>query len=428
MLDIVNHKLVIGGISAAGLADKYGTPLYVYSAEYLKQQFNRLKDIFKYPKLQIYYSCHANANIALMKLLKKEGAYLQVASPMEMMLGFKSGFTSFSVLYHGINLSEEEMRFCADRNIRFSIDNLQMLRKYGERYRGSKVMLRLNPVLRKEAPPVNDEMEQLVNTDELKIAGLVTGDDQKCGILLEELEEADRICQEYHLTVYGLHCHLARKLSDIHWYRKMLKILFDIAGKYQYLDFLDIGGGFDLVDPDDDSLKQMSEFGDAITRDLQSFSDRRKKPVTFAIEPGRFVIAESGYLLTRVSTVRPFYKQTLIGVDTGLHQLNPELAEEAEIINGSNPEGVPQRYLIAGKLTDFHDWVSVKDGKRSTRAVQQISENDVLVFSNVGAYGFVEAANTNQLPRPAEVLIEAGQDRLIRKRETLDDLLRNQLY
>lgn len=427
MIDIVNHKLVIGGISAAGLAEKYGTPLYVYSAEQLRQQFNKLKDLIKYPKLQIYYSAQANANVALMKLLKREGAYLQVSSPLETMLGFKSGFTSFSVLYHGINLSEEEMRFCADRNIRFSIDNLTLLRQYGERYRGSKVMLRLNPEIRKEAPPVTDDLDQPVNRDELKVPGLITGDDQKAGFLMDELDEVHHICQEYHLTVYGLHCHLARQLSDPSWYRKMLKVLFETAERYEYLEFLDIGGGFDLL-RDEQQQKAMADFGDNITRDLQAFSDRRRKPVTFAIEPGRFVIAEAGFLLSRVHTVRPFFKNTLIGMDTGLHHINREVISSAELLNGTNPEGEVHKYLIAGKQADFYDWISYANGKPLPRMVQEVRERDVLVFTACGAYGYTDASNSNQLPRPAEVLIENGQDRLIRKRETLEDLLHNQLY
>lgn len=413
-MEIINHKLLLGSVSIENLVHKYGSPLFVYETDTVRRRFRELKEAIKYPKLQIYYACKANTNLALLQFLRKEGACVDCVSPGEVHAALKAGFSSFHVLFTGDGASDEEMRFCVDRNIRFNIGSLSHLRRYGERWRGTEVMLRVNPEVGGGHHP-----------------HCVTGGPQsKFGIWHGDLEEARRIASEYRLTVKGVQAHAGSGIMESDVFVDLVDAVLEAAAGFPDVETVDFGGGFGVPYRPGEERLSLAHVGETLTKKFQIMSDRFKRPLTLAIEPGRYLVAEAGYLLARVTTLKSTPSFDFAIVDSGFNHLVRPMAYGSwhEIINASNPEGEPKPYVVAGNLCETGDVFTPGEGGPATRLVPEIREGDILGFCNAGAYGYSMASNYNARPRPAEVFVEGDRDRLVRRRETIEELLQTQVY
>lgn len=416
-MEIINHKAILGSISAENLVERYGSPLYVYESAPIRQRFNELKEAIKYPRLQIYYACKANSNIAILQLLRREGAAVKTVSAGEIHTALKAGYSSFQILFEGINLSRDELHYCVDKNIRLTIDSLSLLRQYGERYRGTDVILRINP----------GTLGVREGEDEKKAPLSFSN---KLGIPLSQLEEARKMASEYRLMIAGLHVNTGTVIRDAADCLDAMEVLLQTAVKFENVEFLNIGGGFSAVCEPDQEGFDINHLGENITKKVQMFVDRTQRPVTLAIEPGRYILEGAGYLLVRVNTVKRLPQALLVGTDSGANQLasREPSPDYHPIMNGSNPDGEPAPCIVTGNLNDRDDLFTYSKDGPQPRSIAAVREGDILLIGNAGAYGFSLASNYSGRPRPAEILVEADGERLVRRRETFEEMNRCQVY
>jgi diaminopimelate decarboxylase len=244
----------------------------------------------------------------------------------------------------------------------------------------------------------------------------------KFGISIQQLPQIIEVVEKYDIKINGLHVHTGSEVVDVEVFLKVASILFTAGLQFSDLEFIDFGGGFKVAYKDGDKITDIQTLGKALTESFNTFCDRYGKKLQVWIEPGKFLVSESGYLLTKATVVKETPTLTFVGVNTGLNHLIRPMMYDAyhEITNISNPSGEKKLYNVVGYICET-------DTLGAERMLNEVREGDLLVIHNAGAYGFSMASNYNSRVRPAEVLIENGKGRLIRKQETLEDLLRTQL-
>ncbi len=406
-MKLQNNRYIIGeGLDPLQLVEKYGTPLYVYDAATIIEQYKRMVRAFSVPRLSINYACKANSNLSIMKLLQGQGAGLDAVSIEEVQLGLRAGFPPHRITFTPNCVPLAEIEQALDLGVRINIDNISILEQFGHAHPGVPVGIRINP--------------HLMAGGNAKIS---TGHiDSKFGISIHQLPHLLKIVEALDIPVDGLHMHTGSDILDAEVFLQGAEILLNTASHFDHLDYIDFGSGFKVAYRPDDFETDVEDLGARLSERFKAFCKEYGKDLELVFEPGKFLVSQAGYFLARVTVVKPTPSTLFAGVDTGLNHLIRPMFYGAyhHIENISNPGGKPRIYTVVG-------YVCETDTFGSNRKIAEIHEGDVLCFYNAGAYGFAMASNYNSRPRPAEVLIYEGKDYLIRKRETLDDLLRNQV-
>ena len=357
------------GNDPRSLVQKYGTPLYVYNERVFRTRCREMKNLVTYPNFSVNFSVKANSNLTLLKIAHEEGLHADAMSPGEIFVEEKAGFQPDAIFYISNNVSPEEMQFAVDRGIVVSIDSLAQLRLFGEMFPSARVSLRINSGIG-------------AGHSEKVVTG---GKKTKFAITIDHLE---------------------------------------IAKDFPGLEFIDCGGGFGM--PYDEKTQyrlDLAELGRSLDEVFYSFARLYGRPIQFKIEPGRYLSAECGALLGTVWAVKENAGHLYCGTDIGFNVLIRPLLYDAyhEI------ETLPRRanvskhlYNVVGNICESGD-ILAKD-----RLLPDMKENDLVLIHDAGAYSFSMSSNYNNRLRPAEVLIqEDGNIRLIRRRDTLEDLVRN---
>lgn len=387
------------------IADQYGTPVYVYDAEKIIAQYNKLKNAFASNNLKIKYALKALNNINILKLLKQQGAGLDAVSIYEVQLGLRAGFSASEILFTPNGVSFDEIKQAVELGVQINIDNISILEQFGHEY-GNTVpcCIRLNPHI---------------------VAGgnvhIQTGHiDSKFGISIHQLRHVIRIVEKENMRINGLHMHTGSDILDAGVFIRGAELLFDAAVNFKDLVFIDFGSGFKVAYKDDDVTTDIEDLGITITERFQSFCKEYGKELELWFEPGKFLVSEAGFLLVKVNVVKQTTATVFAGVDSGQNHLIRPMFYDAyhHIINISNPSGTPRIYTVVGNIceTDTFAW---------DRKLSEVREGDILCIKNAGAYGYTMSNNYNLRPRPAEVLIYKKKAHLIRKRETIDDIIQN---
>ncbi len=408
-------ELYIEGAPATRLALQHGTPLYVYSESKIHHNINKLRDAFKkhYPKIRVLYACKANTNISILKILKAEGVEIDAVSPGEVFLALKAGFKPDEILFTGTSVGEEEMSFLLKKGVRMNIDSLSQLEKLLAHMVPTVVSLRVNP-------EVGAGHHEHVIT---------AGPDVKFGVWEGQALEGYRMALDAGVSRFGIQMHIGSGIMDVSHYLKAVGRLLEIAKHVTEstgigFDFIDIGGGIGVPYRPDEPEIDLDVFAGTLLGFIKG------KLVEYSlgepeiwIEPGRFLVAESGVILTRVTTLKSSPGRTFVGVDAGFNTLiRPAMyGSYHHIINASGMNNPVKRYDVYGPLCESGDLFARE------REIQEIEEGDLFAIMNAGAYGFSMASNYNSRPRPAEVLVFAGESRVVRERESMDDLLRGQV-
>lgn len=389
------------------VADEFGTPVYVYDADKIVSQYKRLSQAFGPLKVKIKYACKALNNSAVLKLLKKQSAGLDAVSINEVKLGLKAGFTAAEILFTPNCVSFAEMREAVEAGVQINIDNISILEQFGNEY-GNKVpcCIRLNPHI-------------LAGGNKKISTGHI---DSKFGISIYQLRHVLRIVKTYNMHVNGLHMHTGSDILDAGVFLQGAEILFDAAKDFPDLSFLDFGSGFKVAYKAGDITTDIEELGKALSTRFIEFAKEYGRELELWFEPGKFLVSEAGYFLVKTNVIKQTTATVFVGVDSGLNHLIRPMLYDAyhDIVNLSNPEGKPRIYTVVGYIceTDTFGW---------DRKLSEVREGDILCFRNAGAYGYTMSSNYNARVRPAEVLIYQGMPHLIRKRETLEDLLANEV-
>ncbi len=387
------------------IAKDYGTPVYVYESEKIIHQYQTLKNAFSEVDVQIKYACKALNNLNILKLLKQQGAGLDVVSIEEAELGLMAGFTAEEILFTPNCVSFDEIKKGVEMGISINLDNISMLEQFGNEYGNSvPCCIRLNPHI---------------------VAGgnknIQTGHiDSKFGISIYQLRHILRVVKSANIHVNGLHMHTGSDILDADVFLRGAELLFDAAVDFPDLEFIDFGSGFKVAYKEGDVTTDIEALGKALSSRFLSFCKQYGKPLQLWFEPGKYIVSECGVLLVKVNVLKQTTATVFAGVDSGQNHLIRPMFYDAwhDIVNISNPDGTPRIYTVVGYIceTDTFGW---------DRKITEIKEGDVLAIKNAGAYGYTMSNNYNARFRPAEVLVENGKYRLIRKREDISDLIRN---
>ncbi len=397
----------IGGVPVLDIAERAGTPVYVYDAAIMQQQAERLKRAFKGTPTRFMYACKALTNMAVLKHMRSLGLGLDTVSIEEAEIGLRAGFTPEEILFTPNMVSFEEFERAVAMGVHINIDSIPMLERFGHRYKGGvPVCIRINPHI-------------MAGGNERISTGHV---DSKFGISIHQLRHVERIVSSHGLRVEGLHMHTGSDILDTGVFLRAAELLLETAAHFPNLRFLDLGSGFKVPYKPDDIATEVEELGQRLSERIRAFNAERNVPVELWFEPGKFLVSASGVLLVSVDLVKQTTATVFAGVNSGLnHLVRPMLYGSYHgIVNASRPEGTPRIYTVVGYIceTDTFAW---------DRQLPEVQEGDVLAFLNAGAYGFSMASNYNSRPRPAEVFVKDGRVMLIRRRETVEDLLAQQV-
>ena len=398
----------IDGISLTSLCEKYGTPLYVYDTSKMKKQYNRLTKAFSSVDVKINYACKALTNVNILRLFQKLGSGLDAVSIQEVELGLKAGFNPQDIMYTPNSISLNEIEQAIDKGVKINIDNISILEQFGHKFEDKiPLCIRVNP--------------HIMAGGNSKIS---TGHiDSKFGISIYQMPHVERVIKANNIKVEGLHMHTGSDILDVDVFLRAAEILLETAMKFPDLKYLDFGSGFKVAYKADDISTNVEELGKNLSRRFTSFCKEYGRDLTLVFEPGKFLVSEAGFFLAKVNVIKQTLSTVFAGLNTGLnHLIRPMFYDSYHHIENISKPGMsnPRVYTVVGYIceTDTFGW---------NRKIQEISEGDILSFHNAGAYCFTMASNYNSRPKPAEVMIHKGKDYLITKRESLEDILRNQI-
>lgn len=389
------------------LTEQFGSPIYVYDAEKIKSQYNRLTKAFsKVDNLRINYAMKALSNVAILQLLREMGSGLDTVSIQEVLLGLHAGYAPEKIFYTPNGVSLEEIEEVNAMGVQINIDNLSILEQFGTKHPDVPVCIRINPHVMAGG-----------NTN-ISVGHI----DSKFGISIHQLPHLVRIVQNTKMNIVGIHMHTGSDILDIEVFLYAAEILFDAAKNFKNLEFLDFGSGFKVPYKKGDIETDIEELGKKLSKRFNAFCKEYGKELTLIFEPGKFLVSEAGQFLVKVNVIKQTTSTVFAGIDSGFnHLIRPMLyGSSHQIDNISNPKGKERFYSVVGYICET-------DTFANNRRIPEIKEGDILSFRNAGAYCYSMASNYNSRYRPAEVLWMNGQGHLIRAHETFEDLLKNQI-
>jgi diaminopimelate decarboxylase len=389
------------------IAGEFGTPVYVYHAEKIKEQYGKLQNAFKKCDARIFYACKSLTNINVLKYIHTLGASLDCVSINEVKLGLLAGFSKDAILYTPNCVDFEEVLAAKELGVNINIDNISILEQFGNKFGNSyPVCIRLNP--------------HIMAGGNFKIS---TGHvDSKFGISIHQMRHIERIVKTTRLDVTGIHMHTGSEIKDINVFLEGLEVMFTMAGHFPHLKYIDLGSGFKVPYQPGDPETDVNLLGEKVADAFAAYEKETGKKLQVWFEPGKYLVSQAGYFVVKANVIKQTPATVFVGVNSGFnHLIRPMMYDAYHYIeNMSNAGGTQRIYTVVGNIceTDTFAW---------DRTLTEVREGDYLVFYNAGAYGFEMSSNFNSRLKPPEVLVENGMARLIRKGDVFEDLLRNQV-
>jgi diaminopimelate decarboxylase len=338
--------------------------------------------------------------------MKELGSGLDTVSIQEVLLGLEAGFEPQRIIFTPNGVSLEEIIEVAHMGVQINIDNLSILEQFGTQFPKIPVCIRINPHV------------MAGGNSNISVGHI----DSKFGISIHQMPHLLRIVENTGMHINGIHMHTGSDILDIDVFLYAAEILFNTAKNFTNLEFIDFGSGFKVPYKKDDIETNIEELGERLTERFLAFEKEYGRTLTLTFEPGKFLVSQAGYFVAKVNVVKQTTSTIFAGIDSGFnHLIRPMFyGSYHHIENISNPEGKERFYSVVGYICET-------DTFANNRRITEIKEGDLLCFHNAGAYCFSMASNYNSRFRPAEVLWYEGKAHLIRKRETMKDLLKNQV-
>jgi diaminopimelate decarboxylase len=406
-MTLVENQFQIQGLNVLDICEEFGSPLFVYDAEMIRYKYQQMDEAFRGLPTKIKYPVKALSNISILKWFKHLGAGLDTVSLPEVRLGLRAGFTPEEIIFTPNCVSFEEIKEAVELGVMINIDNISILEQFGHEY-GNTVpcCIRFNP--------------HIFAGGNAKIQ--VGHIDSKFGISVYQRRHVHRIIQANDIHVVGLHVHTGSDILDARSYIQSAEIMFDLAREFDNLDFIDFGSGFKVGYKAGDIVTDLKEIGEKLREAYALFTEDYGKEIEIWFEPGKYMVSEAGYFMMRANVIKPTPSTVFVGVDSGLnHFIRPMMyGSHHEIFNLSNPRGTRRIYSVVGYICET-------DTFGADRKIAEVREGDILCLRNGGAYGYSMSSNYNSRFRPAEVMVVNGEAKLIRERETMEDLLRGQI-
>jgi diaminopimelate decarboxylase len=389
------------------VATEYGTPLYVYDAAQIKSQYEILATAFESSNCKFFYASKALTNISILKYIKHIGCNVDCSSINEAKLALHAGFEKERILYTTNGIAFSEIQEAVALGVNVNIDSLSNLEKFGATYGNNyPVGIRLRP--------------NIMAGGNLKIS---TGHDKsKFGIPVTQIDAVSALKEKYNLNIYAVHIHTGSEIKDVAVFVEGLDVLFNIIPHFETLKVIDLGGGFKVPYKEGDAATDINLLAKELHKAVNAFQQKIGKQFEIWFEPGKFLVSSSGYFVTQVNVIKETGNTTFASVNSGFNHLIRPMFYDAyhEIENISNSTGEKHTYTITGNLCET-------DNFALDRSITTISEGDLLVFKNAGAYCFEMASNFNSRLKPAEVLFINNEFHIIRNRDVFEDLLLKQV-
>ena len=392
------------------LIEKYGSPLYIYDEKTIRLRCKEMSNLLPNKNFKVSYSAKANSNMEILKIIKDEDIDVDAVSAGEVFLQLKAGFPSERIFYIGNNVSAEEMKYAIDNNVLVSVDSLAQLRLFGQINPKGNVAIRFNP-------EVGAGHHEKVVT---------AGKKTKFGVSLSDIPLVKEILREYNLKLIAINQHVGSLFLEDENYLLSVENLLETARQFDDIEIIDMGGGFGIPYHKNEKRLDLAIMSMKLDKMLSDFLDTfYNSEVLFRTEPGRYIVAESGILLGSVYSIKENSGIKYVGTDIGFNALaRPVMYDsyhEVEVINKSGKKSDRQEAVtIVGNICESGDIIA------KLRMLPIIEQGDIIAVMDAGAYGFSMSSNYNSRLRPAEVLIAAdGTDKLIRRRDTFEDLLNN---
>lgn len=389
------------------IATDFGTPVYVYNAEKIKEQYSKLTTGFSLVNSSFFFACKALTNINVLKYVASLGCGIDCSSINEVKLALHVGVSPDKILYTSNGIAFNEIEEAVKSGVHVNIDSLSNLEKFGKKFGSSySVGVRLRP--------------NILAGGNLKIS---TGHEKsKFGIPVDQLDLLLNIVQQNNIRIAALHIHTGSDIKDADVFVHGIKVLAELVQHFPHLEVIDLGGGFKVPYEPDDEETDVVNIAKRLRTYLDSHLFNKGKRYQLWFEPGKYLVSECGYLLTQVNVMKNNGSQIFAGINTGLNHLIRPMMYDAyhHIVNISNPTAEEKVYTVTGYICET-------DTFATDRLLHEVREGDVLAIYNAGAYGFEMSSNYNSRYKPAEVLVIDGEAKLIRRRDVFEDLLRNQI-
>ena len=395
-----NHQL-------SAIAGEFGTPVYIYHAEKIAEQYAKLKNAFAQQDVVIFYAAKALTNINILRYVKSIGVNVDCSSINEVKLALYAGFTPQKVLYTSNGIAFSEIEEAKNLGVHINIDSISNLEKFGKKFGHSyPVGIRLRP--------------NILAGGNLKIS---TGHEKsKFGIPVDQFEKVLDCVEKNDLFIQGLHIHTGSEIGDVDVFVKGIAKLFDIIPYFKELEFIDLGGGFKVPYKEGDTQTDINQLAQKVKESFANHPNPGNKHLQTWFEPGKFLVSEAGYFVTQVNVLKETSSTVFAGINSGFnHLIRPMFYNSYHRIENISNENAPKKiYTVVGYICET-------DTFATDREISEIREGDYLVFYNAGAYGFEMTSNFNSRLKPAEVFVKNGKPVLIRKRDEFEDLLKNQV-
>ena len=406
--ECVDHELVIGGVKATEIVQKYGSPVYVTDENAIRANYRNIYQAFsKKMPTRINYACKANTNLAILRILEQEGSCIDAVSIGEIEACLRSGFSPDRILYTGVNVSDAELRAVVARGVPINIDSFSELERLAKITTDHQISCRVNP-------EVGSGHHDKVITGKRST---------KFGIPKHQILEAYKRAVELGFKPAGLHAHIGSGGQTVEPFIEMVETLItivqELAAMGIELNFLDIGGGIGIPYRPEESAMDLDKMAAEITSRIKS----KTKIKEIIIEPGRYIIADSTIILTKVVDIKETPDKKYAGIDAGFNTLiRPAMYDSYHHVAVANKFDLPAEevYSLGGPICETGD-VMAKD-----RELPKVEEGDIIAIYDAGAYGFTMSSNYNMRPLPREVLVKDGEITLIRESETVEELFRHQ--
>lgn len=404
----MENSTMIQGISFRNMAENFGTPAYIYDADSIAKQLNSFNRAFQGIDFKVKYAMKANSNISIIKLMQKLGTGLDTVSIPEILTGLRVGYDPTEIVFTPNMVDFSEIEEAVELGVSINIENLSNLKKFGEKYENRvSCFIRLNPFF----------IDQSENSD------VATWHKQsKFGISLNQMGEVFALRDQYNMRIEGIHLHSSHVIMSKEIFIKGLNIILELVKKIPEAMIIDLGGGLRPENLIDSKAFDIFELGMELKKSLDNFEKETQKHLSIWFEPGRYLISEAGYLLVTAEILKSNGIHEFVGVNSGFNHLIRPMFYHAyhEIVNISNPRGKKKRYTVVGNLCEIDNFAIDRD-------LSEVREKDLLLFKHAGAYGFSMSSHYNSRFKPVEVLVYKGKAHLIRKKESLNDLLLNQI-
>lgn len=382
----------------------WDTPLFIYDMDTIERKINSVKSNFSVEDLEIRFACKALTNGKILQLMGSNNCGIDTVSIEECQIALKAGIPASKISFTPSGVRFEEYAFAINNGIRIHVDQFYVLEWLEKNHPGTEITLRFNPGIRAG--------------DNVKLQ--VGADDSKFGIQPSQWEDFDNFIQNSSLVVTGVHLHMGSDIKEIDSYKEAMHFLLSKAELFlETLHHIDIGGGWKVPYHPEDAGLDIESFGKWISEAFNNFCKKTEAKLSLTVEPGKYLVSESGYLLMEVTGIRTEQGGTLAYVNSGFNHFIRPMYYDAyhQIHNLSNPMGEQRLYSIAGYLCET-------DNFALSRWVSEIRKGDILCLYNAGAYGFTMSSQYNSRVRPPEVGRQGNQLHLLRRRETLEDIIR----